>query len=81
LNEAENDCRRTQKLNHVPLGNTFGAICLHCGSYGNSIVEQFVDALETSIMNGLAFRGLCDTNCKEDTTGLQGNLTFLTEGT
>jgi hypothetical protein len=29
-------------------------------------VGQFVDALKSSIINGLAFRGLCGTNCEDD---------------
>jgi hypothetical protein len=29
-------------------------------------VGQFVDALKTSIINVLAFRGLCGNNCKDD---------------
>ena len=37
----------TRNLNHDALGNTFGAIHLHCGSNNNSSVGQFVDAMKT----------------------------------
>jgi hypothetical protein len=48
-----------QQLFDDPLVNTFGAIHSYCGSSNNPIVGQFVDALKTSIINGLAIRGLC----------------------
>jgi hypothetical protein len=37
-------------------------------------VAQFGDALKTSIMNGLAFRDLRGTDCKENSTSLLDNL-------
>ncbi|PNF26771.1 hypothetical protein B7P43_G18200, partial [Cryptotermes secundus] len=46
----------TQNLNQDPLENTFGAIRLNCGSNNNPTGGQFVDALKTSIINGLALQ-------------------------
>jgi len=60
----------TRNLNQDPLENTFGVIRLHCGSNNNPTVGQFVDALKTSIINGLAFRDLRNTNCEDDMTEL-----------
>jgi hypothetical protein len=37
-------------------------------------VGQFVDALKTSIVNGLPFRGLCETNCEDECATLLDNL-------
>ena len=54
----------TQNLNQDPLENTFGVISLHCGS-NNPNVGQFADALNTSIINGFAFRVLRNTNCED----------------
>jgi hypothetical protein len=42
-------------------------------------VGQFVDALKTSIMNGLAFRDLRNTNCEDDKTELDNLHSFLEE--
>jgi hypothetical protein len=56
----------TRNLNQDVLENTFGAICLHCGSNNNPSVRQFVDALKTVVINGLAYIGLCGTNCEDD---------------
>ena len=36
----------------------------HCGSNSNATVEQYVDALKTSIINGLAYTGLRNANCE-----------------
>jgi hypothetical protein len=47
---------------------------LYCGSNDNPTVGQFVDALKTSIINGLAFRGLQGTNCEDDGTTLLDDL-------
>ena len=70
----------TRNLNQDPLENTFGVIRLHCGSNNNPTVGQFVDALKTSIINGLAFRALSNTNCERDGTKLLDNLhSFLEE--
>ena len=60
----------TQSLNQDPLENTFGVIRLHCGSNNNKTVGQFVDALKTSIINGLAYTGLRNANCEGDDTEL-----------
>ena len=38
---------------------------MHCGSYSNPSAGQFVDALKTVIINGLAYRSLYGTN-RED---------------
>jgi hypothetical protein len=40
-------------------------------------VGQYVHALKTSIINGLAFRGLCGSNCEDDGATLLGNLESL----
>jgi len=70
----------TRNLNQDPLENTFGVICLHCGSNNNPTVGQFVDRLKTSIIKGLAFRDLRNTNCEDDKTVLLDNLhSFLEE--
>ena len=53
LRSAGFDYLETGSLNQDPLGNTFGVIRLHCGSDNNPTVGQFVDALKTSIINGL----------------------------
>ena len=43
-------------------------------------VGQFVDALKTSVINGLAFRDMRNTNCEADKTELLDNLhSFLEE--
>jgi hypothetical protein len=64
----------TRNLNQDPLKNTFGAIRLNCGSNDNPTVGQFVGALKTSIINGLAFRSLGNTNCEDDGATLLDNL-------
>jgi hypothetical protein len=46
---------------------------LHCGSNNNPIVGQFVDALKSSIISGLAFRGQSNLNCEDDKTELLDN--------
>jgi hypothetical protein len=48
-------------LNQDALENTFGAIHLHCGSNNNQSIEQFVGALRTVIINGLAYRNMYGT--------------------
>ena len=57
------DYLETWSLNQDPLENTFGVIHLHCGSNNNPTVGQFVDALKTSIINGLAYKGLLNAKC------------------
>jgi len=53
---------------------------LHCGLNNNPTVGQFVDALKTSIISGLAFRDLRNNNCEDDKTELLDNLhSFLEE--
>jgi len=70
----------TRNLNQDPLENTFGVIRLHCGLNNNPTVGQFVDGLKTSIISGLAFRDLRNTNCEDDKTALLDNLhSFLEE--
>ena len=44
------------------------------GSNNNPSVGQFVDALKTVIINGLAYRGLLDPNCEDDSAILLDNL-------
>jgi hypothetical protein len=73
LKGAGFDYLETRCLNEDPLENTFGVICLHCGSNNNPTVGQFVDALKTSIINGLAYTGLHDANCEGDDTELLDN--------
>jgi hypothetical protein len=48
----------TRRLNQDLLEYTFGVIHVHCGSNNNPTVGQFVDALKTSIISGLAYAGL-----------------------
>jgi len=64
LKEAGFKYLETRNLNQDPLENTFGVISLHCGS-NNPNVGQFADALNTSIINGFAFRVLRNTNCED----------------
>ena len=65
----------TRNLNQDALENTFGAIRLHCGSNNNPSVGQFVDALKTVIISGLACRGLLNPNSEhDDGDTLQDNL-------
>jgi hypothetical protein len=66
-----------QQLFDDPLVNTSGAICLYCGSNNNPTMGWFVDALKTSIINGLAFRGLCETNCENNGATLMDNILSL----
>jgi hypothetical protein len=74
VKEASFQCLRTQNLNQDPLENTFRAIRSYCGSNNNPTVGQFVDALKTSIISGLAFRDLGETNCEDDSATLLDNL-------
>jgi hypothetical protein len=55
-------------------------IRLHCGSNNNPTVGQFVDARKTNFINGLAFRGLRGTNCKEDDTSLLDSVHSFVRG-
>jgi len=64
----------TRNLSQDALENTFGAIHLHCGSNSNPPVGQFVDALKTVIINGLAYRSLYGTNCEDDGASLLDKL-------
>jgi len=80
LKSAGFDCLDTQSLNHDPRENTFSVIHLHCGSSNNPTVGQFIDALKTSIINGLAYTGLHNVNCEGEDTELLDNLhSFLKE--
>jgi hypothetical protein len=67
----------TRHLNQGPLENTSGAICSYCGFNNNLAAGQFIDAQKTSIINGLAFRGLCVPNCEDDGATLLYNLQLL----
>ena len=58
------DYLETRSLNEDPLENTFGVIRLHCGSNNKPNLRQFLDALKTSIINGLAYTGLRNANCE-----------------
>ncbi|PNF29264.1 60S ribosomal protein L18 [Cryptotermes secundus] len=53
VGEAGFMCLHTHNLNQDPLENTFGAIRSYHGSNGNPAVGHFVDALKSSIINGL----------------------------
>ena len=64
----------TLNLNQDTLENTVGAIGLHCGSNSNPFIGQFVDALNTVIISGLAYRGLLDPNYEDDCATLLDNL-------
>ena len=48
----------TRNVNQDALHNTHGAIRLHCETNNNPSVGQFVDALQTVMFSGLAYRGL-----------------------
>jgi hypothetical protein len=61
------------KPNQDPLENTFGAIHSYFGFNNNPAVGQFIDAQNTSIINDLAYRGLCGTNCEDDVATLLDN--------
>ena len=77
LKSASFDYLETRSLNQDPLENTFGVIHLHCGSNNNPTVEQFVDALKTSIINGLVYTGLHNANCEGVDTEPLDNLHSL----
>jgi len=58
----------------------FVVIHLHCGSFTNPTVGQFVDALKTSIISGLSYTGLQNAICDGDDIELLDNLySFLQE--
>jgi hypothetical protein len=54
VKEADFKCLHTQNLNQDPFENTFGDFHSYCGCNSNPTVVQIVDALKTSIINGLA---------------------------
>jgi len=64
----------TRNLNQYALESRFGAIRLHCGSDNNPSVGQFVDALKTDIIKGLAYRSLYGTNYEDDGASLLDKL-------
>jgi hypothetical protein len=74
VKEARFNCLHTQNLNQDPLENTFGDIRSYCICNSNPTVGQFVDEMTTSIVNGLAYRGLCGMNCEDDGVTLLDNL-------
>jgi hypothetical protein len=49
---------QTQNLNQNPTENIFGVTCLYFDSNNNPAVGQFADALKTTFINGVSFRGL-----------------------
>jgi hypothetical protein len=55
-------CLHTRNLNQDHLKNTFGVMCSYCGFNNNPPVGLFIVVQETSIISGLAYRGLCETN-------------------
>jgi len=64
----------TQNINQKWLQNKFGAIRLHGRSNNNPSVGQFVIALTTVNISGLACRGLLNPNCEDDGATLLDNL-------
>ena len=64
----------TQNLNQNGLQNTFDAIHLHCGSNNNPYIGQFVDALKTVTISGLAVRSLLNPNSEDDGATLPDSL-------
>jgi hypothetical protein len=77
VKEVSFKCLHTQNLNQDPHKNIFGVIPFYCGSNSNPTVGEFVDVLKTSIINGLAFGGLYETNCEEDGGNFLNNLQSL----
>jgi hypothetical protein len=67
----------TRNLNLDALENIIGAIHSYCGFNKDSAVGQFIDAQMISIMNYLAYRGLCIANCEDDGATLLDNLQSL----
>ena len=64
----------TRNLNQDALENTFDAIHLHYGSNNNPSIGQFVEALKTVIINGLAYRSLYGINYEDDGASLLDKL-------
>lgn len=66
----------TRSLNQDPIEHLFGSVRANCGSNVNPTVPQFVAALKTSMVNGLAFVDIKRSNCEEesDTVELLNNL-------
>ena len=58
----------TRNLNQNAIENTFGAICLHCGSNNNPSGVELVDALKQS------YRSVYGTNFEDDGASLQDKL-------
>ena len=54
---------QTRNSNRGALENTFGVTHLHCGSNDNPPAGQFLDALKTVIINGVAYRSKDDGAC------------------
>ena len=74
------DYLENRSLSQDALENTFGVINLHCGSNNNPTVGQFVDALKTCTIIGIAYTGLCNAMCEGDDTELQNNLYSFAKG-
>jgi hypothetical protein len=64
-------------MNQDTLENNFGAFRSYRGANNNPTVGQFVDDLNPSIISGLAFRGMCESNCEDDDATLLDNLQSL----
>jgi hypothetical protein len=55
----------------------FSAICLHCILHDDPSTGQFIDALNTSIINYLAFKGLLGAISEDHGFTLLDDLHFL----
>jgi hypothetical protein len=53
---------------------------LHCGANNNPTVGQFIDALKTNRINGLAYADLRNANYEGDDTELLDNLHSFLKG-
>jgi hypothetical protein len=50
---------------------------MYCFCNNNPTVGQFLHSLKTNIFNGLAFSGLCESNCEGGGAALLDNLQLL----
>lgn len=60
-------------LNQDPLENLFGLIRSYCGANHNPTFPQFAAAFKTSIVNGLALKGLSE-NCQANDAAVLSDL-------